>query len=136
MVMQHKTQRPVQFKITPATCDAVQKWTKQAGLRRDGSLPNRIHDSPDLGTRPYARILEGWADKLGPDPTGYGTQLDEAHQGDTDLSAHKEPFAPCNFYLAIPNSSQRLGTSASKWTTPWKSLNRQRSERRVVQAAR
>ena len=26
MVMQHKTQRPVQFEITPATRDAVQKW--------------------------------------------------------------------------------------------------------------
>lgn len=32
MVMQHKTQRPVQFEITPATRDAVQKWIKQAGL--------------------------------------------------------------------------------------------------------
>jgi integrase len=31
MVMQHKTQRPVQFEITPGTRDAVQKWIKQAG---------------------------------------------------------------------------------------------------------
>ena len=35
VVMQHKTQRPVQFEITPATRDAVQKWIKQAGLRSD-----------------------------------------------------------------------------------------------------
>jgi len=61
VVMQHKTQRPVQFEITPATRDAVQKWIKQAGLKSDGFVfPSRIHESPHLGTRQYARILEGW----------------------------------------------------------------------------
>ena len=74
VIMQHKTQRPVQFEITPATRDAVQKWIKQAGLRSDDSLfPSRIHDSPHLGTRQYARILEGWAEELGLDPAEYGT---------------------------------------------------------------
>src|ERR1700748_2811704 len=28
MVLQHKTQRPVQFEITPTARDAVQKWIK------------------------------------------------------------------------------------------------------------
>ena len=57
MVMRHKTQRPVQFEITPATPDAVQKWIKQAGLKsEDFVFPSRIHDSPHLGTRQYARI--------------------------------------------------------------------------------
>ena len=36
-VMQHKTQRPVQFEITQATRDAVQAWIKQAGLRPETS---------------------------------------------------------------------------------------------------
>ncbi len=35
VVMQHKTQCPVQFEITPATRDAVQKWIKQAELKSD-----------------------------------------------------------------------------------------------------
>jgi hypothetical protein len=62
MVMQHKTQRPVQFEITLATREAVQKWIMQAGPRSEDLLfPSRIHDSPHLGTRPYARILEGRA---------------------------------------------------------------------------
>src|SRR5450755_503431 len=74
VVMQHKTQRPVQFEITPATGDAVQKWIKQAGLRSDDFVfPSRIHDSPHLGTRQYARILEGWVEELGLDPADYGT---------------------------------------------------------------
>ena len=74
VVMQHKTQCPVQFEITPATRDAVQKWIKQAGLKSDGFVfPSRIHDSPHLGTRQYARILEGWVEELGLDPAEYGT---------------------------------------------------------------
>ena len=35
IVMQHKTQRPVQFEITPATRDAVQAWIKLAELKSD-----------------------------------------------------------------------------------------------------
>ena len=74
VVMQHKTQRPVQFEITPATREAVQKWIKQAGLKsEDFVFPSRIHESPHLGTRQYARILEGWVEELGLDPADYGT---------------------------------------------------------------
>ena len=64
VVMQHKTERPVQFEITQATRDAVQKWIKQAGLKSDDFLfPSRLHDSPHLGTRQYARILGGWVEE-------------------------------------------------------------------------
>ena len=69
VVMQHKTQRPVQFEITVVTRDAVQKWIKQAGLKsEDFVFPSRMHDSPHLGTRQYARILGGWVEELGLDP--------------------------------------------------------------------
>jgi len=61
VVMQHKTQRPVQFEITAATRDAVQKWIKQAALKSEDFLfPSRLHDSLHLGTRQYARILGSW----------------------------------------------------------------------------
>jgi integrase len=74
IVMQQKTQRPVQFEITKATRDAVQAWMRQAGLRSEDFLfPSRIHDSPHLGTRQYARILEGWVEELGLDTAAYGT---------------------------------------------------------------
>ena len=33
IILQHMTQRPVQFEITPATREALQAWIKQAGLR-------------------------------------------------------------------------------------------------------
>jgi integrase len=35
IVLQHKTQRPIQFEITPATRDALRSWIKQAGLKSD-----------------------------------------------------------------------------------------------------
>jgi len=74
IVMQQKTQRPVQFEITPATREAAQAWIEQAGLRSDDFLfPSRVHDSPHLGTRQYARILEGWVEELGLDTADYGT---------------------------------------------------------------
>ena len=73
-VMQQKTQRPVQFEITAATREAVQKWIKQAQLRSEDFLfPSRLHESEHLGTRQYARILDGWVAELGLDPTSYGT---------------------------------------------------------------
>jgi len=74
IVMQQKTQQPVQFEITPATRDAVEEWIRVANLGNDDFLfPSRIHHSPHLGTRQYARILEGWVSEIGLDPAAYGT---------------------------------------------------------------
>jgi integrase len=73
-VLQQKTQRPVQFEITAPTREAVETWIKTAGLKSENYLfPSRIHNSPHLGTRQYARILDGWLTEIGLDPAGYGT---------------------------------------------------------------
>jgi len=73
-VLQQKTQRPVQFEISPAARDAVEAWIRTAGLRPDDYLfPSRVHRSPHLGTRQYARILDSWVSSVGLDPAGYGT---------------------------------------------------------------
>jgi site-specific recombinase XerC len=74
MVLQQKTQRPVQFEITPPTRDAVEAWIKRAGLKLEDYLfPSRLHGSPHLGTRQYARILDTWVAEIGLDPAAYGT---------------------------------------------------------------
>ena len=74
IVMQQKTSQPVQLEITPPTRDAVTDWIKEAALKQDDYLfPSRIHDSPPLGTRQYARILDSWIEEIGLDPTAYGT---------------------------------------------------------------
>ena len=74
IVMQHKTKCPMQFEITLNTRDALQAWLKQAALKSDAFLfPSRLHESPHLGTRQYARILGHWVDELGLDRSEYGT---------------------------------------------------------------
>jgi integrase len=73
-VLQQKTQRPVQFEITAPTREVLDAWIKSAGLKSDSFLfPSRVHASPHLGTRQYARILHDWVEEIGLDPTAYGT---------------------------------------------------------------
>ena len=38
IVMQRKTERPVQFEITPPTRETLQRWIKHAGLRSEDFL--------------------------------------------------------------------------------------------------
>jgi len=55
MVMQQKTQRPVQFEITEQTREALLAWIGIANRRSDDYLfPSRLHGSPHLSTRQYA----------------------------------------------------------------------------------
>jgi len=47
---------------------------KHAGLESDDFLfPSRVHASPHLGTRQYARIVDAWVKEIGLDPAAYGT---------------------------------------------------------------
>jgi hypothetical protein len=56
MVMQQKTQRPVQFEITEQTREALLAWIRIANRRSDDYLfPTRLHGSPHLSTRQYAQ---------------------------------------------------------------------------------
>lgn len=74
IVMQKKTQRPVQFEITEQTREAVAKWIEHAKLRSEDYLfPSRLQDSAHLSTRQYARIVDNWAHEIGLDPSAYGT---------------------------------------------------------------
>jgi len=74
IVLQQKTSLPVQFEITPPTREAVEAWIKEASLQpTDYLFPSRVHESPHLGTRQYARILDGWIKEIGLDPAQYGT---------------------------------------------------------------
>ena len=74
IVMQQKTKRPVQFEITEQTKEAVASWITQARLKPEDYLfPSRLHESPHLSTRQYARMVDGWVREIGLDPAAYGT---------------------------------------------------------------
>lgn len=58
IVMQQKTQRPVQFEITEQTRESVEAWIEARGLKNaDFLFPSRLHTSPHLSTRQYARMV-------------------------------------------------------------------------------
>ena len=74
MVMQRKTQRPVQFELTEPTRDAVALWIAKAKLSSEQFLfPSRQKDSPHITTRQYARIVHRWVQSVGLDTSDYGT---------------------------------------------------------------
>ncbi|WP_283742973.1 tyrosine-type recombinase/integrase [Sideroxydans sp. CL21] len=74
IILQQKTQRPVQFEITEPTRTSLMNWVKVAGLRSEDHLfPSRIDGSPHLSTRQYARIVHKWVSEIGLDTTCYGT---------------------------------------------------------------
>lgn len=73
IVMQRKTQRPVQFEITEPTRDALAAWVARRQLRPgDHVFPGRKAGS-HLSLRQYARIVKGWIASAGLDPARYGT---------------------------------------------------------------
>jgi len=53
---------------------SVMDWIRQAKLKGEDFLfPSRIHGSPHITTRQYARIVEKWVASIGLNPADYGT---------------------------------------------------------------
>ena len=74
MVIQRKTQRPVQFELTEGTRIAVAAWLDKSNLRGGQFIfPSRVMTSPHITTRQYARIVHHWAEAAGLDSSIYGT---------------------------------------------------------------
>jgi integrase len=74
MIVQRKTQRPVQFELSKPTRSAMLAWVNKAHLKPEQYLfPSRLLRSPHVSTRHYARIVHRWVAAIGLDPTIYGT---------------------------------------------------------------
>lgn len=57
IVIQRKTQRPVQFEITEQTRESIATWTDKAQLTPEQYLfPSRVHASRHISTRQYASV--------------------------------------------------------------------------------
>jgi site-specific recombinase XerC len=73
IVMQKRTQRPVQFELTEQTGDAVAAWIGAAHLTSEQFLfPSRVAKSPHRSTRQYSRMVGFWVGSVGLDPADYG----------------------------------------------------------------
>lgn len=73
-LIQSKTGKPVRFEITDITRQSLERWLADPEMIGVEHLwPSRLHDSPHLSTRQYARILRGWVMSIGLEPSAYGT---------------------------------------------------------------
>ncbi len=73
-IVQKKTGRPVRFEITEQSKRSVEAWLPI--LRAKGSrylFPSRLHASPHISTRQYARLLHRWVESIGLESASYGT---------------------------------------------------------------
>src|SRR3981189_1088995 len=65
-IVQKKTGRPVQFEISEQSRNSVEAWLPT--LRTTGSrylFPTRIHASPHISIRQYARLVTRWLQSIG-----------------------------------------------------------------------
>jgi|SRR5665213_1481158 len=72
--IQKKTGRAVQFEITEQSRRSVEAWLPM--LRTTGSrylVPSRLHTSPHISTRQYARLVHRWVESAGLESPSYGT---------------------------------------------------------------
>jgi integrase len=73
IVMQRKTQRPVQFEITEPTRDSLSSWVAIRDLRPGNFLFPGRKEGGHLSVRQYSRIVKRWAACIGLDQCRYGT---------------------------------------------------------------
>ena len=70
-----ESRRPIQFEISAETRKSVAAWLAHQKLKPAEYLfPSRLHASPYLSVRQYARCVESWVSSIGLDPNEYGTQ--------------------------------------------------------------
>src|ERR1700716_4521068 len=65
-IVQKKTGRRVQFEITEQSRSSVEAWLPM--LRAIGSrylFPSRLHASPHISIRQYARLVHRWVESIG-----------------------------------------------------------------------
>lgn len=73
-LIQSKTGKPVRFEITETTRLSLERWIRDPQMNGIEFLwPSRIHGSPHLSTRQYARIARNWVASVGLEPSAYGT---------------------------------------------------------------
>lgn len=73
-IIQQKTGRPVPFEITEPAREALTHWLDRRGRRSDDWLfPSRSRDGQHIGTRQYARLVDGWVRMIDLNAAAYGT---------------------------------------------------------------
>lgn len=74
VVVQQKTNRPVQFELTADVRTTLLSWLeRRGGTFTDFLFPSRIDRSNHMSTRQYARLVDEWVTAIGLRKAEYGT---------------------------------------------------------------
>jgi integrase len=74
MVIQQKTNRPVQFELTTQTRKSLSSWIERNHFTNQQYLfPSRTKSDDHITTRQYARVVKSWFALIGLLPEEYGT---------------------------------------------------------------
>jgi hypothetical protein len=74
-ITQMETRLPLQFETTAQTRESVARWIAHQALTANQYLfPTRLHASPYISVRQYARLIEAWVGSIGLDARHYGTE--------------------------------------------------------------
>ena len=74
IVIQRKTNRPVQFELLEPARSSLLAWLeRRGGALEDFTFPSRIDHSDHLSTRQYARLVDEWVTGIGLRREDYGT---------------------------------------------------------------
>ena len=74
IVIQQKTNKPVQFELTGDVRASLLSWLeRRGGTVADYIFPSRIDHTKPMSTRQYARLLDEWVTAIGLRKAEYGT---------------------------------------------------------------
>ena len=74
IVVQQKTDRPVQFELTADVRGSLLAWLeRRGGNTGDFVVPSRIDHANHMSTRQYARLVDEWVTAIGLRRAEYGT---------------------------------------------------------------
>lgn len=74
-VTQTGTRQPLHFQMTAQTRSSLTRWIAHKALGANRYLfPTRLHASPYISVRQYARLIEDWVSGIGLDASRYGTE--------------------------------------------------------------
>jgi site-specific recombinase XerC len=74
IIVQQKTNRPVQFELMDTARKTIRAWLeRRGGTLRDYIFPSRNDYMSHLSTRQYARLVREWVVAIGLQPQDYGT---------------------------------------------------------------
>jgi len=74
IVIQQKTNKPVQFELTGDVRSSLLSWLeRRGGTVADYIFPSRIDHTKPMSTRQYARLLDEWVRAIGLRKAEYGT---------------------------------------------------------------